>query len=486
MQKSGTFEGETFKMITDITSKIFSTLGSNSSLLPLAIKDVANSAGITLGSYMTGKETEGQDRFIDEFGTEIIWLGGIPFYKKISDLTLYKLTGIDHKFDVRNITKINKLKNGTKEQIAEAEEFAKIMLEKTPEHLKESVKKALSKPTLVKNLSLLKFGISTALAIATYMGLTNYRQKYRLNKEIENLKEEQAKQKNSKTLKHKQLNVPQAFEGVHKNKNHDKKGISFTGGIQEFMLNPVKNMMLLDAAITEERLRSSESKQEFINYSIKEASTWAFMYFAGPVFQKYFENKVMEKKGFPINMDSRIIESTELREAMGSGTLKQSIEEFEKKCSNATDTEIYKFIHEHPDNEIVKMAKKADIVSVVNKKKGDLRIDTRAYLDIADFKDLKDRLHKLLTSCEERLSGKNADERIQGLEDFLKEVKKAKRFAIFKNMGICVTALGVGVPLLMVASRYLIPNNREYKVREAAAKELAKELAKQQKNGLIA
>ena len=356
------------------------------------------------------------------------------------------------------------------------------MLEKTPEHLKESVKKALSKPTLVKNLSLLKFGISTALAIATYMGLTNYRQKYRLNKEIENLKEEQAKQKNSKTLKHKQLNVPQAFEGVHKNKNHDKKGISFTGGIQEFMLNPVKNMMILDAAITEERLRSSESKQEFINYSIKEASTWAFMYFAGPVFQKYFENKVMEKKGFPINMDSRIIESTELHEAMGSGTLKQSIEEFEKKCSNATDTEIYKFIHEHPDNEIVKMAKKADIVSVVNKKKGDLRIDTRAYLDIADFKDLKDRLHKLLTSCEERLSGKNADERIQGLEDFLKEVKKAKRFAIFKNMGICVTALGVGVPLLMVASRYLIPNNREYKVREAAAKELAK----QQKNGLIA
>lgn len=481
MQKSGTFEGETFKMITDITSKIFSTLGSNSSLLPLAIKDVANSAGITLGSYMTGKETEGQDRFIDEFGTEIIWLGGIPFYKKISDLTLYKLTGIDHKFDVRNITKINKLKNGTKEQIAEAEEFAKIMLEKTPEHLKESVKKALSKPTLVKNLSLLKFGISTALAIATYMGLTNYRQKYRLNKEIENLKEEQAKQKNSKTLKHKQLNVPQAFEGVHKNKNHDKKGISFTGGIQEFMLNPVKNMMLLDAAITEERLRSSQSKQEFINYSIKEASTWAFMYFAGPVFQKYFENKVMEKKGFPINMDSRIIESTELHEAMGSGTLKQSIEEFEKKCSNATDTEIYKFIHEHPDNEIVKMAKKADIVSVVNKKKGDLRIDTRAYLDIADFKDLKDRLHKLLTSCEERLSGKNADERIQGLEDFLKEVKKAKRFAIFKNMGICVTALGVGVPLLMVASRYLIPNNREYKVREAAAKELAK-----QQNGVIA
>ena len=469
-------------MITDITSKIFSTLGSNSSLLPLAIKDVANSPGITLGSYMTGKETEGQDRFIDEFGTEAIWLGGIPFYKKIADLTLYKFAGLDPKFDVRNINKITKLKKGTKEQIAEAEEFAKILLENTPDHLKDSVKRALSKPTLIKNLSLVKFGISTALAIATYMGLTNYRQNYRLNKEMENLKAEQKAQQKAKIkLMHKNLKVPQAFEGVHKNDNGLNKNVAFTGGIQEFMLNPVKNMMLLDAAITEERLRSSQSKQEFINYSIKEASTWAFMYFAGPVFQKYFENKVMEKKGFPINMDSRIIESRELHEAIGSGTLKQSIEAFEQKCTGVSDTAIYKFIHENQTNDIVKMAKKADIVPVVNKRKGDLRIDTRAYLDINDFKDLKDRLKKLLEKSEERLAGKNADDRIKGLDEFLKEVKKSKRHAIFKNMGICITALGVGVPLLMIASRYLIPNNREYKVREAAAKELAK-----QQNGVIA
>lgn len=469
-------------MITDITSKIFSTLGSNSSLLPLAIKDVANSAGITLGSYMTGKETEGQDRFIDEFGTEAIWLGGIPFYKKIADLTLYKFAGLDPKFDVRNINKITKLKKGTKEQIAEAEEFAKILLENTPDHLKDSVKRALSKPTLIKNLSLIKFGISTALAIATYMGLTNYRQNYRLNKEMENLKAEQKAQQKAKIkLMHNNLKVPQAFEGVHKNDNGLNKNVAFTGGIQEFMLNPVKNMMLLDAAITEERLRSSQSKQEFINYSIKEASTWAFMYFAGPVFQKYFENKVMEKKGFPINMDSRIIESRELHEAIGSGTLKQSIEAFEQKCTGVSDTAIYKFIHENQTNDIVKMAKKADIVPVVNKRKGYLRIDTRAYLDINDFKDLKDRLKKLLEKSEERLAGKNADDRIKGLEEFLKEVKKSKRHAIFKNMGICITALGVGVPLLMIASRYLIPNNREYKVREAAAKELAK-----QQNGVIA
>lgn len=464
-------------MIPEITSKIYSTLGSNSSLVPLAIKDIANSVGITTGSYITGKKTESQDRFIDEFGTQAIWLGGIPFYKKISDLTIYKFAGIDPKFDVRNINTINNLKNGTKEQIAEAEEFTKILLEKTPEHLKDNVKKALAKPTLIKNLSLIKFGISTALAIATYIGLTNYRQNFRLKQEMENLKAEQAKNSQN-SAKFLQTKTPQAFQGIHQT---NKNSITFTGGLQEFMFNPVKNLMLLDGAITEERLRSSESKQEFINYTIKEAGTWAFMYFAGPIFQKYFENKVMEKKGFPINMDSRIIESKELHEALGSGTLKQSIEDYEKHCTNVSDTAIYKYIHENESNDIVKLAKKGDIIPVLNKRKGDLRIDTRAYLDINDFKDLKDRLQKLLTASEKAISGKDAEAKNKGLEAFLNDVKKAKRFSIFKNMGICISALGVGVPLLMIASRYIIPNNKEYKVKEAAAKELAK-----QQNGVIA
>ena len=89
-------------MIPVITaSKVYSVLGNNNSLVPLAIKDVANSAGVTAGSYVTGNEAEGEDRFIDEFGTQAIWLFGIPVYKKLMDLALFKLMGYDHKIDVR-------------------------------------------------------------------------------------------------------------------------------------------------------------------------------------------------------------------------------------------------------------------------------------------------------------------------------------------------------------------------------------------------
>lgn len=453
-------------MIANITSKIYSTLGSNSSLVPLAIKDVANSMGLTAGSYITGKDVEGKDRFIDEFGTQAIWLGGIPFYKKAADLTLYKLFKIDPKFDPRNLTS---LKNMKKE---DAEEFIKTLLEKTPEHLKKNVKKAIDNPKLVKNLSLIKFGISTALAIATYMGLTKYRQHFRMAEEIQQLKEEQAK--TAKNMPEQELKIPQAFEGVHGKKN---KNVAFTGGLQDFMFNPVKNLMLLDGAITEERLRSSESKQEFINYSIKEGGTWTFMYFAGPLFQKFFEKHAKDKAGnpLPINLDSRIIESKELHQSLGSGTLKQSIEDFNTKCANASDVDIYKFIHNNQDNEIVKMAKKADIIKIDKSSKN---IDTRAFIDIKDFKDLKDRLAKVLEASENAVSkAVKSDDKVDALDKFMKEIKHAKRMAIFKNMGICISALGIGVPLMMIASRFIIPNNREYKVKEAAAQKLANERA---------
>lgn len=435
-------------MITGITSQIYSILGSNTSLIPLAIKDIANSSGLTLGSYITGKDVESKDRFIDEFGTQAIWLGGIPFFKKVTDLTLYKLLGIDPKFDVRN------LKN--KDILAKA-------IEKAPtEKIRQSIIKAAKNPKFTKNLALGKFAFSTIAAICTYTGLTKFRQNYRLKEAKEKLKHNNAGQKQqtiyANTLPQKS---PSAFEGVHKQKQD--KNISFGGALQEFMFNPAKNMMLLDGAITEERLRNSQSKQEFINYTIKEAGTWAFMYFAGDIIRKHLENK----SKVPIELDSRIIESKDLKNAFKLGTLKSSLDNFNNLGSKLnrtpTDLDIYNFIHENPDNFIVKMGKKADVIKTLKKSEA---IDTRAYLDIDEFKGLKANLEKLYNKAP-------AD----NIDDYLKQVIKSKRGAVLKNMGICVGALGIAVPLMMIAMRYILPNNKEYKVMEQAKKETAGQLA---------
>ena len=89
-------------MIPNITaSTVYSTLGNNSSLIPLAIKDVANSCGLTAASYIAGDTVEGKDRFIDEFGTQAIWLGGIPTYKFLLDKLMFKPAKLDPNVDVR-------------------------------------------------------------------------------------------------------------------------------------------------------------------------------------------------------------------------------------------------------------------------------------------------------------------------------------------------------------------------------------------------
>ena len=428
-------------MIPAVTASkyIYSKLGSNASLLPLFVKDMANSTGLTIGSYITGKDVEGKDRFIDEFGTQAIWLGGIPFFKKFTDLTLYKLLGVDPKFDVRN------LKN---------KEILEKAIEKSPtEQIKQSIIKASENPKYTKNLALAKFGFSTLAAIFTYAGLTKFRQNYRLNEAKEKLKaNRKSKIKNFHNFYTQK--VPKAFSSVHKN----KKYVSFSGSIQDFMFNPVQNLMILDGSITAERLASSQSRQEFINYTIKEGGTWFFMYFAGAMIKKHLENK----SKVPIKLDSMIIESKELPQAFKDGSIKSSLDDYSKKISqNAKDIDIYNFIHENPDNFIVKMAKQSKLIKTL---KNSGKIDTRAFIDINEFKNLKSDIEELYNKAPK-----------DSVDKYLKQVVKAKRCAVLKNIGICIGALGVAVPALMIALRYILPNNREYKVMEMAKQENQKE-----------
>ena len=77
--------------IQSITTKVISTLGNKESLIPIIVKDGVDSTALTVKSFKEGGAVEGTDRFIDEFGTQAIWVGGIPFYKKLIDWTAYKM-----------------------------------------------------------------------------------------------------------------------------------------------------------------------------------------------------------------------------------------------------------------------------------------------------------------------------------------------------------------------------------------------------------
>ena len=224
-------------------ASIFSTLGNPNSLIPLAIKDTTSTTGMTIGSYITGKE-EGHDRFIDEVGTEAIWLGGIPFFKWVYDKTIFKAIGLDSKFDARNLK--------DKDVLAKIKEYA------PTEKIKQDIDKISQKSSVFKKAAATKFFVSTALTVGSYIGLTKFKQKYTDKKIRENLIAEYEAQKaqTKKDLPKEKASSNPSFKGLG-------------SAIESLAFSPVKNMWVLDGAITAERLKDSRTRQEFIGYAIK-------------------------------------------------------------------------------------------------------------------------------------------------------------------------------------------------------------------------
>ena len=474
-------------------SKIYSTLGNENSLIPLAIKDIANSTGLTAASYIAGDQAEGRDRFIDEFGTQAIWLFGIPFYKKLLDLGMFKSIGYDPKVDVRILKNPDIFKKAIEH--APTEEI-KASLEK--------IGKSQKNTKLFKGLSFGKFVASTFLTIASYYGLTKFRH-HNTEKHIkEEFLKKQAELKkgqpqNPQFSQHSKgfgqlQNVPTAFGNVHKNTSFNNKdqNPSFTG-IQDFMFSPTKNLMIVDGSITAERIFESRNLQDTIGYIVKEGSFWAFMYLLGGRIQKHVENSTEKKHNMNIQLDSRVIESEELKNALKNKELPSILQAFKDL---KTDVNIYDFICNplNKDNVIVKMAKMSDIIKVTDNKtptggtfsklmqklfpQKDLNsaVDTRAYVDLDQVKGINEKLGKLyeqFNTFKSKTAGKSEDELLTA---FLKDLKKYKRISVLKNIGACIGALGVVCPAIMLALRFCSKDNREFKVKSQIEEQLAKDI----------
>ena len=242
---------------------------------------------------------------------------------------------------------------------------------------------------------------------------------------------------------------------------------SFTGGIQDFMYNPVKNLMILDGAITTERLAHSRNKQDLMGYMIKEGSFWAFMYFASKPIQKFLENRIDKnsKKPASIDLDARVIESKDLENAIKNGTLKDSTA---KVLKLETSEQLLDFIHNNPEDFTVKMAKMSDVLPTIKDAKQADNIDYRRFIDLDDFKGVAKKLNKLQNKFE---AFKLTDTADKSLEAFLKTVKKAKRLSVLANIGACIAALGILAPAIMVAIRKY-GNNDEFQVKEDLKKKM--------------
>lgn len=420
---------------------IYSTLGNPKSLIPLAVKDISATSGMTAASFVTGKE-EGQDRFIDEIGTEAIWLLGIPGFKWIYDKTVFKALGLDAKFDARNLKH--------KDVFEKIKEFA------PTEEIKANIEKIADKELTFKRAAMSKFFVATSLAIGSYIGLTRFKQKFTENKIRQNL-----------IAEHK-ANQPKSDETKGAN-------VSFKGAggkiLEEFAFNPVKNMWILDGAITGERLKDSRTPQEFVGYGIKEASTLFFMYYAGGKIQELLE-QAAKKYGKSISLDARVLEGDMLKAAFKEGSIEKCLEEFKQAVKPEEGSgvfnrvKVYEFLHKHPENTVVKTAKASDIIQMY---KDTGKIDTRKYIDLNEFKGVGEKIEELY------MQYKSAVSKGETPEQFFDAVKKLKRKSIRTNIGTCILALGVLTPAIMLTKRLMGKDDQEFQTKKEIREQLIKE-----------
>lgn len=414
-------------------AKIYSTLGNPNSLVPLAVKDFSATGGMTAGSFITGKE-EGQDRFIDEIGTEAIWLFGIPGFKGIFNNTVFRLLKLDHNFDARNLK--------------DKEVFEKIKEYAPTEKVKKDIEKIGAKKTLFKNAVTAKFITATALTVGSYIGLTKFKQKYTEKKIRKNLIDEYNASKNEEQ---KNNNGATSFKGVGQ-------------VVESFAFSPVKNMWILDGFITGERLKDSRSTQEFIGYGIKEASTLCFMYYAGGKIQELLEKRAKEKYNKTIGLDARVIEAGELKKMFEDSSIEKSLEEFKK--ANTSKVNLYEFLHKNPDNMIVRVAKQSDIIQMY---KDTNKIDTRKYIDLNEVEGVHTKVEELYKQY------KTAVSKGETSEKFFAGVKRLKRNSIMMNIGTCIFALGVMTPAMMVFKRFMGKDDTEFQTKKEIREQLIKE-----------
>ena len=431
--------------VSSISNSIISTLGNPESRIPLAVKDIINSTGITYFSFDAGGKLEGKDRFIDEFGTEIIWLLGLPFFKTLADKTIYKLRKLDPSVDVRVANSDDHIKFSKK-----------VLKEYVPEEKKvlESINTAVDRLPEFKKLFYSKFGLATVLTFASYYGLTKYKQKvtekavtqeYLNNK----AKEEFFIKKSKEHTKFDKFNKV-AFAGKFNSKPSFK-------GLESFMFNPVQNMLIVDAGITTERLAKSRNKTEFMEYAIKEGSLLLLLYKAGGWINKGLEKFSESALKVPIDLDLRFINSETMKNAFGSQKLDNEINNFKKLT---TQGEVLNYIADNQDSTIVKGAK---ISGIIRQLKGSDNIDPSAYIDTDEVKSFVASLEKFVKAGENEKAA-----------DFLKRARNSKIVAILTSMGICCTALGYVVPKIMFEYRKRNSGTKEFHVANQVREKLDK------------
>ena len=421
-------------------SKVFSKLGDNSgSVIPMFAKDMTSSGLTSYTYFKDGGKMDGAEKALEEFGTTVIWLGGIPLVKHLFDKTLYKKAGLSP--DIAPKKLFANAKSAATDTLEYAKDKAKSL---GPEYKEQAeiLENTIKNKSLAKKLSIGKFAISTAAIGLALYGLITLKQKRTEKKVEENIREKLAKDavlKNSLS----QHELYNSFNGK-KDKNPSFKGLGSIGTF--FMSNPVANTAIVDGVITGTRLTQARKGEKF-EVGLREFCQLLFIYGLAQPLQKGLEfiGKNVFKK--PINLDYATLDSQVLKEAIeqeaassgSSGLLKQAKEiiKLGKDEKNGGE-KIVDFIFKSENKDIQDILKRNKSMGVFKTKEGVEQLSLLSQISPNKIKGTAQKTADIIENA-----AKSGD-----VSKYLKQTKFLKGAAIVANILISAVLMGYLQPKL--------------------------------------
>ena len=378
---------------------IISAIGNNSSVYPLIVRDcgieVPSKVILTYRQNLKDSKQMAfnatRERLIDEYGTSIIWLGGIPAMDKFCNWGIKKM-GYDPKVNI-SLLKENS-KQGLKYNI---EKFKN----KAPEEVKQ-MEKVLKNKSLYQKLLAGKFILSTAIPVAI-MGYFLPKFNFALTDKIR--KKQDAKKEEIRILK----------QGI------EQQNVSFKGIVSSLAnMSTVNKMAITDGGLTVGRVGTARNKYEKMEMGFK-MSMMMFLNFVAPIWiakgLDSFSGKVFRTN---VNLDPNLLND------------KEFLKEVKENRFKLPKENIIEFLDQNPDSKFAKLSEKYCGVKFL---KNRVR-DPREFVDEEKIRKFQQEIEKFTKQA------KNSG----NIDKFAKKALKVKSANILANVGISSFLLACALP----------------------------------------
>ncbi len=387
---------------------IISAVGNNRGIAPLFVRDccieIPAKLGLTYNQNLKDSKQMAnnavRERFIDEYGTSAIWMGGPVVLGSLCNKVIKKCgynAGV-------NMSLFKERKDqGIKYNI---EKFK----EKAPEAVKD-LEKASKNKSKYQNLQAGKFAVTTLIPIAL-MGFILPKLNFKLTEKIK--KQQEA---NKKT--------------------EVKNNISFKG-LASTMANMsnVNKMAVTDGGLTIGRVWTGRNRYEQMELGFKN-SMMMFLNFVFPIYlAKGLDKLSMKLFNTDVNLDPKLMNDSEFLKAIKNGAIEMP----------KSREDVIKFLDKNPNNRFSKLCEEYCGVKYL---KNRVR-DPREFVDTRKINDFTKEIEKF--SAEVRKSN--------DISKYAKRAVRIKSANIAANVGISSFLLAVALPELIFFLREKITGSK--------------------------